>query len=550
MYKKFLLTLLFISSFNIFSQECGTSRSKTSARNNYNCNYSNPLNNKNYCLKVQWHIFTKDDGTGGITEVQIRDLMSKVNNKFNPHGINFTIKGIDYIKNSNLYSNYPYNPANNIYPQPNYVKDAMNFYIVDGINPSNIQGFVPYYVTYVNFLVSNAKGSFSTLYHEIGHALGLYHTFECRYPTLQSCAENINGLNCATLGDEVCDTPADANGANANGFSPDLKNLMSYYGTRERFTTGQGLRMRNSIDCNIVNSENIDDRGILSYKCSEIKGTSEICLNTNTTYSYNLDFGSIVLMQTSSNLQIVSSTGASGPTTTSIVIKGIANGLGFLKLTFANGEVLTKNIWVGTPIPVFSYNSGGLTCPSDMNGCVLTSKNLVDIFEFDLTSSKGINTSTQYEWQNVSTNFRFNGSSTTTATGETSYLKLLSGNSISLQARAKNTCGWSDWRQFTFRFPVNNNSDLKQIGSNKNIFKIYPNPSSDVVNVELQDENNMPQQNSIITGGIYDINNRRKSEVRIKDNKAIVNVKNLEKGIYVLKINIDGVIESHQIVVE
>ena len=81
--------------------------------------------------------------------------------------------------------------------------------------------------------------------HEMGHFLGLRHTFQ------NGCANN----NCLIDGDSVCDTPPDLDGnarpCNANTCntdSPDLpddtKNYMDYYNcTPRHFTEGQKVRM-------------------------------------------------------------------------------------------------------------------------------------------------------------------------------------------------------------------------------------------------------------------------------------------------------------------
>lgn len=69
----------------------------------------------------------------------------------------------------------------------------------------------------------------STSSHEIGHCLDLLHTHQGTQPGSAGCAENINGSNCNTCGDEICDTPADNGNGVVNGYTPDLRNLMSYY---------------------------------------------------------------------------------------------------------------------------------------------------------------------------------------------------------------------------------------------------------------------------------------------------------------------------------
>lgn len=121
---------------------------------------------------------------------------------------------------------------------------------------------------------------FGTLFaHEMGHYLGLYHTFE------GYCTNN----NCETDGDRVCDTPPDGypynpnacsnpNGVNScstdtlsnysNGFyvrdTTDFGlNFMDYgnSGCANQFTTGQALRMRAAI--------NTQRTGLLEYKCNK-----------------------------------------------------------------------------------------------------------------------------------------------------------------------------------------------------------------------------------------------------------------------------------------
>ncbi|MFN8284213.1 MAG: PKD domain-containing protein [Chitinophagales bacterium] len=89
----------------------------------------------------------------------------------------------------------------------------------------------------------------STLAHEIGHGMGLFHTFQGSSETV--CPSN---GNCSTQGDQVCDTPPhkkqDCTSSNCNN-SPDsflsFKNIMSYCGGRGIFTEGQKTRVRNMI---------------------------------------------------------------------------------------------------------------------------------------------------------------------------------------------------------------------------------------------------------------------------------------------------------------
>jgi hypothetical protein len=100
------------------------------------------------------------------------------------------------------------------------------------------------------------------LLHEIGHYFSLYHTHGKSNSVLTD--ELVNGSNCATAGDDVCDTPAEPNlngyivnctyiggpsDANGQQFQPDPTNLMSYapIDCRTQFTTGQLDRMAYSV---------------------------------------------------------------------------------------------------------------------------------------------------------------------------------------------------------------------------------------------------------------------------------------------------------------
>lgn len=88
-----------------------------------------------------------------------------------------------------------------------------------------------------------------TITHEVGHSLGLYHTF---YNT-NSTTQCNNETNCETQGDQVCDTPATTANSLCSGSTncPDaqVENYMDYTdeNCRNTFTQGQADRMRTTL---------------------------------------------------------------------------------------------------------------------------------------------------------------------------------------------------------------------------------------------------------------------------------------------------------------
>ena len=81
-------------------------------------------------------------------------------------------------------------------------------------------------------------------------------------------------------------------------------------------------------------------------------------------------------------------------------------------------------------------------------------------------------------------------------------------------------------------------------------YTVYPNPTKDIVNIDLRDQNNIPEKGTTISGKLFDMMGQSKSKVEITNNKATFTVRGLNKGIYVLKIYINDKVESHQIAVE
>lgn len=256
-----------------------------------------------------------------------------------------------------------------------------------------------------------------------------------------------------------------------------------------------------------------------SFMCSssQISGPDIIC----STATYSVPTGATVNNWTiTQGSNLVNLTGNGTPNITLTALPD-ASGQVILSLTMGddNGKcgnvTFTKNIWLGKPSFTFEYNYFS-SQPIKSTLCVVSNNP-----NFTL-SQQGIT--------NV------------TYTGLTNYNTtcIRSTYPECIEATVTNACGSTTIAYDCF---------LKQ-SANNNYYTIYPNPSSEIVNIDLTNQNYQPTKEATITGELFDMKGQSKSKVQINNNKATFSVRGLSKGIYVLKIYINNQVESHQIAVE
>ncbi|MBK6267274.1 hypothetical protein JKA74_19690 [Marivirga sp. S37H4] len=239
-------------------------------------------------VNVKVHFVRKNDGSGAKYNHSIlNNLEIGLSNKFKDYNILFDIIGYTNINNT-TYFDYdivvdPNVSLFNINNDPNVI----NIYILNRaqvftglINgrakdiPSNA------------FLITYDALFTTTMQHEMGHCLNLYHTFQGTATNTSGCAELVPSVlpNCEECGDLVCDTPADANTGRTGMYNPDIQNFMSYYReTRNRFTNGQKNRMLQTFyDENVV-ARTMNLHGNL-YSSKKLA-----CRGDGVTVSYNLN---------------------------------------------------------------------------------------------------------------------------------------------------------------------------------------------------------------------------------------------------------------------
>ncbi|MEI2708925.1 MAG: T9SS type A sorting domain-containing protein [Chitinophagaceae bacterium] len=228
----------------------------------------------------------RTNGTGGpqfSDSIVVTNLLTILNTGFAVHKIKFFSifsESINYdslynVDMGNGYSNFNWsNTGKLLHPQINNHSNAIDLYLFSNGNTS--------FVRYLGSSAAVLSGYDSTgthygltnvLCHEMGHCLGLLHTFnatnKCSSTSgWQSCPELVNGSNSTTCGDYVDDTPADATRAyqadtcleggfdlyacspptdlNGQYFIKTNNNVMDYLepNCMNTFTNGQGRRMR------------------------------------------------------------------------------------------------------------------------------------------------------------------------------------------------------------------------------------------------------------------------------------------------------------------
>jgi hypothetical protein len=271
---------LFVCLLNVNAQECGFETPENYQTFDEFNQQRVSATTENYCINVCFRIVRDDNGTNAaIVPTIIPQVLAQLNAAYNPHRIYFNQVGtFDYINNSSYNSYLSGNsPAN--------IPNCLNIYFIKNFSTlGELYGGIASFGT----LRATIKGSHAllnyTVPHEVGHALNLLHTFNCTngFNNIQGCTENpLNSSGCTSKGDRICDTPADYNPLTYNttnwpsyaiGFyNPDKQNIMSYWSTKNKFTNGQGDRMKNAI----LGAPQL--QGIRANDCSRIVGRSSLC---------------------------------------------------------------------------------------------------------------------------------------------------------------------------------------------------------------------------------------------------------------------------------
>lgn len=268
-----------------------------------------------------------------------------------------------------------------------------------------------------------------------------------------------------------------------------------------------------------------------------ISGNATIC--TTRTYTFTG-----LLAGQSLNWSLSNSTAGTLSTTsgTPTIFTKTGGGAVTLTATISNtcGQSYTKTLalFVGSP-PAFSIvRASNETCDGIKYHYVpfeIPNRNPLITYTFNIASIPGV-TVTQTSWT-------YNGNIQNVLVFPKTYV-----GPVDFSVSTTNSCG--NFSVFAEE-EINSCSGLGLRLSNPiQQFTVFPNPANDVVTIQLTDQENKPEKDATISGELFDIIGQSKSKVQISKNKATFSVRELKKGIYVLKIYINDQVENHQIVIE
>ncbi|MGB6153178.1 MAG: hypothetical protein WBG48_14430 [Pricia sp.] len=200
-----LITLILLFVYLSFSAQdnCGTPTPSTVFNPTIPSSSTSKTVPGPFCINMRFNIVRRTNGTGGFDPANINELVDRINRDFLPNGISVQSIGVSFINNDALFDADGDAEHNTLF-NTNNAENAINCYLVNSASLGGraLAGRAQSIVSR-NFLVTNDRARTSTSSHELGHCLNLLHTHETAFGV-----EAINGSNCSSAGDRVCDTPA------------------------------------------------------------------------------------------------------------------------------------------------------------------------------------------------------------------------------------------------------------------------------------------------------------------------------------------------------
>ena len=278
-------------------ESLGTTSDCSSSNTNPASEY-NPGGGQSYNVNVVFHILRRNNGLGEVSDALIASQINVLNADFAGSGISFTLAGTTrsnknpwYNDSGNYYSSLSWDVTKYLNIYTNQAGGNLGYAYVPsggGVVGSSFDRVVLYWQAVgTNAPIGPPYNQGRTATHEVGHYLGLYHTFQ------GGCA-TASAPGCYTSGDLICETNSESSsffgcGNRTTCGSPDpTDNYMDYTDDlcMNNFTSEQVNRMR----CTLDNFRVDLDGGPLplpgsASSPSPSNGSSSASVNTNLSWS-------------------------------------------------------------------------------------------------------------------------------------------------------------------------------------------------------------------------------------------------------------------------
>jgi Pregnancy-associated plasma protein-A len=493
-----------------------------------------------------------NDGSGGATTTSDLCMATRnINEIFNKYNIFFKYAGYDDIRNNTLYGFDGSSTLTANLFSTQLQQGAINVYIVPSVpGGGGCVKSIPTFALAVD--QSSVINSTSTIAHEIGHCLGLYHTHETFF-----AVEQINGSNSTIAGDKISDTPADpdlfgrvsscvyTSTTTQNGilFSPDVRNVMSNSGNtcRDRFSPMQVNAMYNVVLTH-PDFAGIRTASIFSSPIPTISGINPVCNNRQ--FSVNGVNAPFFAAWFSSNDGIASVTNFNQIDRTTV--SRVSDGKITLTAKITNLCELysvSKDVYIGKPgLIQGSFSYGTYTYPvNNPSTGIAVSSSTPNIY---INLSPPSDPSSIYSWTSPPNN----GTGSYSTNGSNASIYLSGGTYRNLICSANNLCGNSP--EITFN--CYNYSYYQVIAS--------PNPASQdlFVTTNLIDQGSIGNRTEKLLKTVdldktplklIDSNNRIIESGKLRNGAYSFKLSNVPDGTYVLQISEGDNLITRQIII-
>lgn len=198
-------------------------------------------------IPIRAHIIRTSDGKKGLSVTEMDKALSDLNEIYaNAFMEFFLCEDVNYINNDDFYYAFSKSKEPDL-TENHYTPGVINIYFTQYVEVRPGISLCGYSNTFGGsdvIIMNNSCGLNGTsLSHEIGHFFSLMHTHGP--DNHQLTTELVDGSNCDTDGDMICDTPADPKlgtisvdnncmytgsltDANGDMYKPDTENIMSY----------------------------------------------------------------------------------------------------------------------------------------------------------------------------------------------------------------------------------------------------------------------------------------------------------------------------------